>query len=145
VWVVTLTRLVWRQFSRFPNWPADMPQLMRFAAHWSEYALYTLLLVQPILGLLHTNAHGDRVNLFFLGQLPALIGRDGPLARQFLEVHEMVGLLLLGLIALHASAALYHHFWRRDDTLAAMLPRGTRRRSAPTGARLAVDRTRFSK
>ena len=25
LWVVTLIRLVWRQFSRFPNWPADMP------------------------------------------------------------------------------------------------------------------------
>src|SRR5215472_14206458 len=130
VWVVTLGRLVWRQFSRFPNWPADMPQLMRFAAHWSEYALYAFLLVQPIVGLLHTNAHGDRVNLFFLGQLPALIGRDRPLARELFEVHQMVGLLLLGVIALHASAALYHHFWRRDDTLAAMLPQGMRRRYA---------------
>src|SRR6266481_10184114 len=65
--VVTLGRLVWRQFARFPNWPADMPRAMRFAAQWSEYALYGLLLTQPILGLLQTNAHGDRVNLFFLG------------------------------------------------------------------------------
>jgi superoxide oxidase len=105
-----------------------LPQAMRFAAHWSEYALYALLLTQPILGLLQTNAHGDRVNLFFLGQLPALIGRDRPLATQLLEVHETVGLLLLGLIALHAFAALYHHFWRRDDTLEAMLPQGMRRR-----------------
>src|SRR6516225_7167406 len=128
LWIMTLIRLVWRQFSRFPNWPVDMPQLMRFAAHWSEYALYALLLIQPILGILHTNAHGDRVNLFFLGQLPALIGRDRLLARQLLEMHHMIGLLLLGLIALHASAALYHHFWRRDDTLAAMLPQGMRRR-----------------
>jgi cytochrome b561 len=101
---------------------------MRFAAHWSEYALYALLLIQPILGLLHTNAHGGRVNLFFLGQLPALIGQDPPLAKQFLAVHETVGLLLLGLIALHALAALYHHFWRRDDTLEAMLPHGMMRR-----------------
>jgi cytochrome b561 len=130
VWAVTLGRLIWRQFSRFPNWPADMPHLMRFAAHWSEYALYALLLTQPILGLLHTNAHGDRVNLFFLGRLPALIGQDRPLAKQLLEMHETVGLLLLGLIAVHASAALYHHFWRRDDTLEAMLARGMRRRVA---------------
>ena len=121
VWVVTLGRLAWRQFSRFPNWPADMPQAMQFAAHWSEYTLYALLLTQPILGLLQTNAHGERANLFFLGELPALIGRDPPLAKQFLLVHETVGLLLLGLIALHALAALYHHFWRRDGTLAAML------------------------
>ena len=128
VWVVVLGRLVWRQFSRFPNWPADMPQAMRFAAQWSEYALYALLLIQPILGLLYTNARGDRVDLFFLGQLPALIGTDRPLAKQLLDVHETVGLLLLGLIALHVAAALYHHFWRRDDTLDAMLPQGMRRR-----------------
>jgi cytochrome b561 len=131
VWVVTLGRLVWRQFSRFPNWPADMPQTMRLAAQWSEHALYALLLTQPILGLLQTNAYGDRVNLFFLGQLPALIGQDRPLAKQLLAVHVTVGLLLLGLIALHASAALYHHFWRRDDTLDAMLPHGMRRRASP--------------
>jgi superoxide oxidase len=130
VWVVTLGRLVWRQFSRFPNWPADMPHAMRFAAQWSEYALYALLLIQPILGLLQTNAHGDRVDLFLLGQLPALIGQNRPLANQLLRVHETVGLLLLGLIALHASAALHHHFWRRDDTLEAMLPQGMRRRDA---------------
>ena len=131
VWVVTLGRLVWRQFSRFPNWPADMPQTMRLAAQWSEHALYALLLTQPILGLLQTNAYGDRVNLFFLGQLPALIGQDRPLAKQLLAVHVTVGLLLLGLIALHASAALYHHFWRRDDTLDAMVPQGMRRRASP--------------
>ncbi len=122
VWAVTLVRLVWRQFAKFPNWPTDMPQPMRLAAQGSEYALYALLLAQPILGLLQTNARGDRVDLFFLGQLPALIGQDRPLARQLLVVHETVGFLLLGLIALHISAALFHHFWRRDDTLAAMLP-----------------------
>jgi cytochrome b561 len=127
VWIVTLGRLVWRQFSRFPNWPADMPPAMRFAAHWSEYALYALLLTQPVLGLLQTNAHGDRVNLFFLGQLPALIGQDRPLAKQLLGVHETVGFVLLGLIGVHAAAALYHHFWRRDDTLTAMLPQTMRR------------------
>jgi len=70
------------------------------------------------------------VNLFFLGQLPALIAQNRPLAKQLLEVHETFGLLLLGLIVLHASAALYHHFWRRDDTLEAMLPQGMRRREA---------------
>jgi len=124
VWVVTLGRLVWRQFSRFPDWPADMARAMRFAAHWSEYALYALLLIQPILGLLHTNAHGERARVFFLGQLPALIGRDPPLAKQLLGAHQAVGL------ALHALAALYHHFWRRDDTLHAMLGTKASRRAS---------------
>jgi cytochrome b561 len=130
VWAVTLCRLVWRQFSRFPNWPADMPEAMRLAAQWSEYALYALMLAQPLLGFLETDARGDRVTLFFLGQLPALIAEDRPLAKYLLEAHKAVGFVLLGLIALHALAALYHHFWRRDDTLAAMLPRSMRRRPA---------------
>ena len=131
VWVVTLGRFAWRQFARFPNWPADMPPAMRFAAHASELALYALLLTQPILGLLETNADGERANLFFLGRLPALIGEDRSLARHLLAAHQAVGFLLLGLIALHAAAALYHHFWRRDDTLEAMLPQKMRRRAVP--------------
>jgi cytochrome b561 len=135
VWAVTLARLAWRRVSRFPNWPADLPQPMRLAAQGSEWALYVLLLIQPILGVLYTNAHGDRVNLFYLGRLPALIGRDRALERQLGEVHETVGLVLLGLIGLHAAAALYHHFWRRDETLRAMLPSLARRRDAPGEAR----------
>jgi cytochrome b561 len=122
VWVVTLFRLAWRQFAKYPDWPSDMSQTMRVAAMASEYGLYALLLAQPIVGILQTNAHGDHVNLFFIGQLPALIEKNRPLAQQLLSVHKAVGFSLLGLIALHVSAALFHHFWRRDDTLTAMLP-----------------------
>ena len=122
VWVVTLFRLAWRHSAKYPDWPSDMSQTMRVLAMATEYALYALLLVQPILGILQTNAHGDRVNLFFIGQLPALIEKNRPLAQLLSTVHRAVGFSLLSLIALHVSAALFHHFWRRDDTLTAMLP-----------------------
>ena len=128
VWVLTMARLVWRSLAEYPNWPSDMPQTMRVAAVVSEYALYALLLAQPILGLLQTSARGDHVDLFFIGQLPALIEQNRPLARQLLTAHTAVGFSLLGLIALHVSAALFHHFWRRDDTLTAMLPAAARLR-----------------
>jgi cytochrome b561 len=137
IWVVTVGRLVWRQFTRFPNWPADMSLAMRAVTNASEYLLYALLLIQPVLGLIHTNAHGDRVNLFFLGTLPAVTGPNRAFARQIHEFHEMVGYALLGLIGLHAAVGLYHHFWRRDHTLTAMLPSGitlpTKREQRVTG------------
>ena len=38
------------------------------------------------------------------------------------ETHELGAPLLLGLIALHVAAALYHHFVRRDAVLKRMLP-----------------------
>jgi len=122
IWVLTLFRLAWRYFAKYPDWPSDMSQTMRVAAMTSEYAFYALLLAQPLLGLLQTNAHGDTVNLFLLGQLPALIEKNRPLAHQLLTAHKAVGFSLLGLVVLHVSAALFHHFWRRDDALTAMLP-----------------------
>jgi cytochrome b561 len=122
IWVLTMARFVWRCFAKYPNWPGDMSHAMRVVAMASEYALYALLVTQPILGLLQTSAHGDHVNLFFIGELPALIEKNRPLAQHLLTAHKAVGFALLSLIALHVSAALFHHFWRRDDTLTAMLP-----------------------
>ena len=134
IWVLTMGRFVWRCFAKYPNWPSDMSRPMQIIAIASEYALYALLLTQPILGLLQTNAHGDQVNLYFIGQLPALIEKNHQLAQQLLGVHKAVGFSLLGLIALHACAALFHHFWRRDDTLTAMLPAAGRWRIMPREA-----------
>jgi cytochrome b len=51
-----------------------------------------------------------------------------------MAAHELVGYLLLALIALHAGAALFHHFVRRDNVLNAMLPghrRGPRLGDSP--------------
>jgi len=106
---------------------ASLPLAQLACRHATDDAIGgALLLGQPILGLLQTAARGNRVDLFFLGQLPPLIGQDRALATQLLALHKVAGFVLLGLIALHASAALYHHFWRRDDTLRAMLPRRMR-------------------
>ena len=52
---------------------------------------------------------------------------DGPEKLAGIANHKSVGMLILGLAlvtvaALHALAALYHHFVRKDDTLRRMLP-----------------------
>jgi len=80
------------------------------------------LLAQPILGILNINARGRRVDFFFLGELPPIVGPDKVLAKQAIAAHQIVAYVLLTLIALHAPAALFHHFVRRDDVLNAMLP-----------------------
>jgi cytochrome b561 len=55
-----------------------------------------------------------------------VVGPDKMLAKQAMAAHELVAYLLLALVALHAVAALFHHFVRRDNVLNAMLP-GRRR------------------
>lgn len=135
IWMVTLFRLAWRQNVSYPDWPSDMGKSMRVLAKATEYSLYAMLLLQPILGLLQTNSHGDRVNLWLLGPLPALIGEDRAFAHQLLTAHVVLGFSLLGVIALHVSAALFHHFVRRDDVLVRMLPAAAVLRRASTRTR----------
>ena len=126
VFVLTLFRLGWRWHARIPSLPADLPAIQKVAARVAEYVLYALLLAQPVLGILYINGRGRRVDFFFLGELPPIVGPDKVLAKQAVAAHDIVAYVLLTLIALHAAAALFHHFVRRDDVLNAMLPRSRR-------------------
>jgi cytochrome b561 len=120
---ITACRLMWRLVARIPPLPQDLPRWQRLAARTNEYALYALLLVQPGLGFLHSNAAGEAVVVYFLGVIPSLLAPDRALARQLFMDHDFVAKLLLGLIALHVVAALFHHFVRSDNVLRTMLPR----------------------
>jgi cytochrome b561 len=122
VLALTLFRLGWRWHARIPNLPADLPTIQKVAARTTEYFLYVLLLAQPMLGVLNINARGRRIDFYLLGELPPIIGPNKILAEQVIAVHDVVAYVLLSIIGLHAAAALFHHFIRRDNVLSAMLP-----------------------
>jgi cytochrome b561 len=124
---LTMFRLVWRCRARIPPLPGDLHPLQKLAARATEAVIYLLLIAQSVLGLIHTNARGQRVDLFFLGSLPAVIAPDKSLGRLTHDLHELAADALLIVIGVHAAAALYHHFIRRDAVLAAMLPARFRR------------------
>jgi len=124
---LTIFRVAWRSRADIPRLPADLPVIQKLAARATEAMLYLLLIAQPLLGLLHTNARGQRVDFFFLGAVQPVIGPDRALARQLHDLHALVAIVLLVLIGLHAAAALFHHFVRRDHVLNAMLPERLRR------------------
>jgi cytochrome b561 len=119
---LTVFRLAWRWWTRIPPLPADTPALQKLAARAAETLLYLLLVAQPVVGLLYTNAYGVRVNLFLLAEIPSVIERNRPLAAQLGNIHGFLGYSLLALIGVHSAAALFHHFIRQDDVLNAMLP-----------------------
>jgi cytochrome b561 len=75
--------------------------------------------------------------LYFIAELPPVVAPDKVLAKQTMAAHEFVGYILLALIALHAAAALFHHFVLGDNVLRAMLPRPARRPGAADAMRLA--------
>jgi cytochrome b561 len=78
---------------------------------------------EPIAGWVILSASGKTIPFYGL-ELPALVGPSKALSEQVKELHETVATIGYFLIGLHALAALYHHYVRKDDTLRRMLPGG---------------------
>ena len=112
-------RLLARWWARAPTL-ADMPRWQRFLARATETGLYIMMIAQPLLGWLMLGLKGREATLFGV-VLPALANPDQALAGQVKDWHEAGGTVILVLVGLHVLGALYHHFWRRDGVLAAML------------------------
>jgi cytochrome b561 len=104
--------------------PQITPQLVAWqlmVAKAMHIALYALMLVMPVLGWLVLSAAGKPIPFFGL-ELPALLAKNKAFASTLKEIHVFIGTTGYYLIALHALAALYHHYIKRDNTLKRMLP-----------------------
>lgn len=102
--------------------PAIAPapgRLERLAAAAMHLGLYLLMVVMPLAGWLLLSAEGKAIPL----GLPPLMGESESAAEWIEEIHEAGGTAGYFLIGLHAVAALFHHYVRRDNVLARMLPR----------------------
>jgi cytochrome b561 len=119
---LTIFRLAWRWWARIPPLPASVSGAQKIVARMVEGLLYMLLVAQPVVGLLYSNAHGVRVNLFLIAEIPSVVERNRPLAEQLGSIHNLLGYSLLALIGVHSAAALFHHFIQQDDVMNAMLP-----------------------
>ena len=107
----------------------QLPPLLRLAASATHLALYGLLLALPILGILLANSHGRPVNFLGLFDLPLLIGKNADLGDSLELWHFRAAVTLGAVVAMHAAAALWHHFVRRDGVLLAMLPATSQNRA----------------
>jgi cytochrome b561 len=122
IFALVVVRLAWRLGHPSPPLPTGLPAWERTAARTAHALFYVLLLVQPLIGLLQSNAANFPLVVWGAVPLPALIGSDEALAETLVGVHELVARVLLVLILLHVAAALRHHFLLKDDVLRRMLP-----------------------
>jgi superoxide oxidase len=122
VLVLVLVRLAGRLLGSVPAITPQPPRWQAISAKLVHIALYALMIVMPIAGWLILSASGKPVPFFGL-ELPALIGKSKPLAAEIQEIHETIGTIGYYLVGLHAAAALFHHYFVKDDTLRRMLPK----------------------
>jgi superoxide oxidase len=119
VFVLVWVRIAARLMGNTPPIVPTAPRWQLIIANIVELALYGLMIVLPILGWVTLSAEGKPIPYFGV-QLPALVGESKALAERTEELHVTLATVGYFLIGLHAAAALFHHYVRRDNTLERM-------------------------
>jgi cytochrome b561 len=117
--------LLWlRVVFRLRNTPPDivppLPEWQRRAGALLHGLFYALLIALPVLGIVMVQTDERTVSLFG-AELPRFIAPDKALTRTLEDVHGFLGDVMIAAIVAHVSAALWHHFVQRDNTLRRML------------------------
>jgi cytochrome b561 len=117
--LVLVARIVWRAEYGATLPPADKGALY-VVAKATRYALYALLVVVVVAGILNASYRGT--SLFGVWSVPKFGAGVAATRRSINEWHEIAANTLVALAALHAAAALVHQFVWRDRLIARMRP-----------------------
>lgn len=124
LWLVGL-RFVWRHVSGVPEPLSTHQPWEKRLALGAHVFLYIAMLGLPLSGWLMSSAGEYPVSFFGL-PMPALMAKNEFWFGVMKETHEILGFILMGVIALHGAGAFKHHFLDRDSTLDRMLPQAKR-------------------
>jgi superoxide oxidase len=116
VLALVVVRIVLRLMGNMPEIVPAPPAWQEKLAKLGHLALYVLMIAMPILGWAALSARGKPIPF----SLPPLVGLDKELGRSIMNLHELGGNLAYFLIGGHAAAALYHHYFMKDNTLLRM-------------------------
>jgi cytochrome b561 len=120
--LVVMVRIFWRILDGSPALPATLPKLQRIVSKVVHFGLYAGLLTMALSGYVRVVAGGFPIELLNAIGVPPLLPRNEGLAETAKMIHRSAVWGLLGLIALHVGAALYHRFVMRDGIMARMWP-----------------------
>lgn len=141
VLALLVLRLLWRSVSGTPPFEATpLGKVAVYAARLTHVLLYGLLAAVPALGIVAELKRAGLLPVFGFWQLQSPWPVDRLAGRTVLGLHGYLADALLILAAVHALAALVHHFVWRDRTLQRMLP--APRQREPVAARQGAGATR---
>jgi cytochrome b561 len=120
--ILVVIRFVNRRLSSLPPFPATMSPQERFAASASEALLYTLLLVQPLVGWGMLSAARYPIVLFGSLHLFPILPHSVMLYAVLRRTHTFLAYLLFLAFVAHFGAILFHTLIVRDGMLSRMAP-----------------------
>ena len=120
--ILVVVRFVNRLLNRPPPFPALMSRAERLAATASEYTMYGLMFVQPLVGWGMLSAARYPVVLFGPVHLPFILPHDPMLYAVLRKAHTVLAFFLFLTILAHVAAILWHTLIVRDGMLTRMVP-----------------------
>ncbi|WP_139975624.1 MULTISPECIES: cytochrome b [Brucella/Ochrobactrum group] len=115
-------RIMVRAFVGTPAMPDTMSPLEKTAAKSAHHLLYILLVLIPILGVWLAQLRGNELSFFGIFTIPQFLAPNRELSGTVKEVHGFLANFILIVAGIHALAALWHHFYKKDNVLKGMLP-----------------------
>jgi cytochrome b561 len=122
VLIVVVIRLINRHYSTLPPFPATMSLGERSVASASELLLYTLLVVQPLVGWGMLSAARYPIMLFGAIHLFPILPHNVLLYAVLRKAHTVLAYLLFLTILAHLGAILFHTWVVRDGIINRMAP-----------------------
>uniref|UniRef100_A0A9E7ZMY0 Cytochrome b n=1 Tax=Bosea sp. NBC_00436 TaxID=2969620 RepID=A0A9E7ZMY0_9HYPH len=123
--LLLFARFGWRLTHRAPP-PEEGPALLALAARAGHAALYLAMLIVPVLGLVYAVRRGQGLDFGLFALPPLQAAEPRAITRPIRTWHEWAAYALIALACLHAIAACWHHFIRKDGVLRRMLPDSSR-------------------
>ena len=119
IFALIIIRVLWRLSHKPPALLASYKEFERKLAKGTHYLLYLLMVALPLSGLIMVIYGKYGVKWFGIDLFGGLDSK--PMRDAFKEVHEIIGLIILAVLALHVLGALKHKFIDKDETLSRML------------------------
>lgn len=121
--LLAVIRIGWRLTHRPPTKPASLASWEIWLSRTVHFLFYALMILLPLSGWVWMSAMGKPISMFGLFDMPVLpVTPSKELADVLHERHELLGLTLLPLIALHILGALKHQFLGRMPFIQRMWP-----------------------
>ena len=112
--IFAVIRLANRLTHKLPPFLATMGPLERRIASWSEYLLYALLLVQPLVGWAMLSAARFPITMVGPFHLPGIAPHNIDVYSVLRQCHSVFAFLLFLTFTAHMCAVLFHTLVLRD-------------------------------
>src|SRR5260370_29469708 len=119
--LMLMARFWWRYRPTPPVLPSGVGNLLRRLSGPVHLALYALMFITPIVGVVTFIWHG-RIFDFGIFHLDFGVRSNRAVFRPTEDIHGYLAYALFALAGLHAASALWHHFFLRNGVLGRMWP-----------------------